>query len=97
MMSVYVFSQKVRAKVARSRAKKAAVEKNPLVTFYYPMSKQPWNSQLRQVRLIAASATHLMGLEMTKVEGRTKYHFKRFCQPKVSEFKIQEFNPSALV
>src|ERR1044071_6168628 len=90
--TVFVFSQKVQAKAKT----KAAIEKNPLVTFFYPQSATPWNSSLRQVRLISATPTHLIGLEVLKVNGRTKYHYKKFCQPKVTSFKIQEFNPQSM-
>lgn len=33
------------------------VEKNPLVSFYYPMSNTPWNSRKRLVRLISSTGS----------------------------------------
>ena len=108
MLVIYTirqFSQSLKAKLqkrdrkgrfAKPLPKPSDVEKNPLVTFYYPMSDQPWNSKLRQVRLISATSTHITGLEMTKVGNRTRYQFKKFCQPKVSEFKVQAFNPTSM-
>lgn len=44
-----------------------------------------------------ATSTHITGLEMTKGEnGKTQYKFKKFLQPKVSEFKVQKFNPDSM-
>lgn len=104
-MRIYVissakgFSQSIKAKLQK-REKNGRFAKphqnHPLVSFYYPMSEMPWNSKLRQVRLIAATPTHLVGLEVTKVGTKTKYQFKKFLQPKVSEFKVQEFNPASV-
>lgn len=91
-ITVFVFSSKVRAKAKA----KAAVEKNPLASFFYPMSSEPWNSKQRTVRLISATPEHLVGLEVVKVGNRTKYHYKKFCQPKVKDFRLLEFNPKSM-
>jgi len=91
-ITVFVFSNKVRAKAKT----KAAIEKNPLVSFFYPLSSNPGNVKLRQVRLISANPKHLVGLEIVKGEGRTKYHYKKFSQPKVCDLKLEEFNPKSM-
>ena len=91
-ITVFVFSNKVRAKAKT----KAAVEKNPLVSFRYPKSKEPWNPTSRKVRLISANPKHLVGLEIIKVGDRTKYQYKKFSQDKVALFKLEEFNPESM-
>lgn len=108
MLVIYTiskFSQSIKAKLqkrdrkgrfAKPLPKAKDVAKNPLVTFYYPMSSQPWNSKLRQVRLISATPTHITGLEITSEGGKQNYRYKKFLQPKVSEFKVQEFNPASM-
>ena len=105
MIRVYVissakgFSQSIKAKLQKRDANgrfSKPHQNHPLVSFYYPMRETPWNSKLRQVRLISATATHLTGLEVTKVGSKYKYQFKKFLQPKVSEFKVQEFNPASM-
>ena len=104
MIIVYTlrsFSRSVRAKLQKRNrngqfAKRLPtakqVEKNPLATFLYPMSDQPWNSRLRYVRVISATPTHITGLE--KQGG--KWQFKKFLQAKASEFRMQEFNPASM-
>ena len=68
------------------------VEKNPLATFLYPMSDQPWNSRLRYVRVISATPTHITGLE----KQGSKWKFKKFLQSKAHDFRMQEFNPASM-
>lgn len=104
MITVYTlkaFSRSIRAKLQKRSsngrfAKRTPtvkqVEKNPLASFFYPMSDQPWNSKLRFVRVISATPTHITGLE--KTEG--KWQFKKFLQRKATEFRIQEFNPASM-
>ena len=72
--------------------KPAAVENNPLVTFFYPMSDQPWNPKKRTVRLISSTATHFTGLEQTD-KG---WKFKKFLQPKAQQFHVVSFNPKSM-
>ena len=69
------------------------VEKNPLVSFYYPMSNTPWNSRKRLVRLISSTGTHFTGLEQQHDGG---FKFKKYLAPKATEFKVLEFNPQAM-
>jgi|FAXJ01.1.fsa_nt_gi hypothetical protein len=69
------------------------VEKNPLATFFYPMSDQPWNSMKRTVRVIAATALHITGLEQQD-SGRWKY--KKFLQSKATHFQVVSFNPKSM-
>ena len=105
MIIVYTlrsFSRSVRAKLQkRNRNGRFAkrlptakqVEKNPLATFYYPMSDQPWNSRMRYVRVISATPTHITGLERLD-SGRWK--FKKFLQAKATEFRMASFNPTSM-
>jgi hypothetical protein len=104
MLIVYTlhsFSKSVRAKLQkrdrRGRFAKrlptvSQVEKNPLATFFYPMSDQPWNSRKRLVRLIAATPKHITGLEHK--DG--KWQFKKFLQAKAHDFQVVSFNPSSM-
>ena len=105
MIIVYTlrsFSRSVRAKLQkRNRNGRFAkqlptakqVEKNPLATFNYPMSDQPWNSRQRYVRVISATPTHITGLERLD-NGHWK--FKKFLQAKAHDFRMQEFNPASM-
>ena len=71
------------------------VEKNPMVRFFYPSSKTGLNTW-RTVRLISATSKYLVGLEV-KTEGtKIKYNYKKFCQPKVGNFSLLEFNPKSM-
>lgn len=99
--SVRQFSQSVKAKLqkrdrkgrfAKPLPKASAVEKNPLATFFYPMSDQPWNSKLRLVRLISVTPTHITGLE----KQNRGWKFKKFLQARTSEFKVTSFNPKSV-
>jgi hypothetical protein len=104
MITVYTikaFSRSIRAKLQKRDRKgrfskrlptAKQVEKNPLATFLYPMSDQPWNSRLRYVRVISATPTHITGLERTN----GKWQFKKFLQAKASDFRMQEFNPASM-
>ena len=96
------FSNSIRAKLQkRDRHGRFAkrlptvkqVEKNPLATFYYPMSKEPWNSRQRYVRVISATPKHITGLEKL-ASGKWKY--KKFLQTKASQFRMASFNPSSM-
>ena len=105
MLVIYTiaqFSQSLKAKLqkrdrkgrfAKPMPKPSAVEKNPMATFYYPMSDQPWNSRLRTVRVISATPTHLTGLERLK---SGKWQYKKFLQAKASGFKVASFNPKSM-
>jgi hypothetical protein len=77
---------------AKPLPKPAAVENNPLVEFFYPMSDQPWNSKKRLVRLISSTATHFTGLEKTE----SGWKFKKFLQPKAQQFHVVSFNPKSM-
>ena len=79
-------------KFAKPLPKPATVENNPLVTFFYPMSHEPWNSKSRVVRLISANPTHITGLESTG----NGWKYKKFLAPKATEFKVLSFNPKAM-
>lgn len=104
MITIYTiksFSKSIRAKLQRRHrngrfAKRLPtpkqIEKNPLATFLYPMSDQPWNNRLRYVRVISATPTHITGLEKNK----GKWQFKKFLQAKAHDFRIQNFNPSSM-
>jgi hypothetical protein len=78
--------------IVPSVKKQHPVEKNPLVSFYYPKSGgSSWNKTYRLVRLIAADAKYYIGLEVND-----KNRFKKFLRSKVSQFTFVEFNPSAI-
>jgi len=101
MITVFVFggkksfsvAPKVAVKLKRAKAKKQhPVEKNPLVMFRYPSSKEPWVQTLRQVRMIGANDTYIIGVQ---VNG-PKAHFKKFRRDRMSALQLLEFNPSAI-
>lgn len=94
MITVYVFSNRVRAKATAS----AAVRKNPLVTFNYPSSKHGGIPVERRVWLISSTATHFTGLEQTAggKGGGTKYRYKKFLQNRATGFRVQQFNPASM-
>src|SRR5512137_1600127 len=103
MITVFVFTNKTRpatkAKVAERKASKTAakVEGNPLVSFNYPMSKTPWNSLRRYVRLISANQKYILGLEITaKPDGGQKYAFKKFLASKATNMSLVEFAPQSM-
>ena len=73
--------------------KTPAIEKNPIVKFWYPMSKTPWNSSMRRVRVISSTAKHLIGLEQNPDTG--KWQFKKYLQEKLHDMKM-EFNEGAM-
>lgn len=100
-----MFSQSLKAKLQkRNRNGRFAkpiptgnqVKKNPLVTFSYP-SSETGVDRMRFVRLISATPHYLVGLEITaSAPGKPRYQFKKFYQPKVSNFRLVEFNPSSM-
>ena len=91
MITLYVFHNRVQKRAART----LAIRKNPLVRFFYPSSKDGLLVP-REVRLISATPTHIVGLEVTKNENKTRYHFKKFCQTKAIGFRMMEFNPNSM-
>lgn len=107
MLVIYTiaqFSQSLKAKLQKRDRKgrfakplptPKAVEKNPLATFFYPMSETPWNSRLRTVRVISANDTHLTALEF-RPETAKRWQYKKFLQSKVRDFKLQSFNPKSM-
>lgn len=76
----------------KSLPKPAAIEKNPLVEFFYPMSSNPGNSMKRTVRLISSNAICFTGLEKTDAGWK----FKKFLQPKAQQFRVVSFNPKSM-
>lgn len=103
MITVFVFTNRTRkstkAKVqqAKAKAKASAVAGNPLVSFYYPMSKTPWNSMRRYVRLISANQKYILGLEVTaKPDGGQSYAFKKFLAAKATNMSLVEFAPQSM-
>jgi hypothetical protein len=89
---------KKKAKVKVSRGKvQNKFHNNPLVSFEYPMSKEPWDSERRYVRLISANQKYIIGLEITALpSGEQKYIFKKFLVAKASEMFIEEFAPQSM-
>lgn len=101
--TIHSFSKSVRARLQkRNRLGQFAkrlptakqVEKNPLATFFYPMSTQPWNSRKRTVRLISATPKYIVGLEFQP--ETSKWKFKKFLQDKATNFKVASFNPTSM-
>ena len=70
------------------------IEKNPLATFFYPMSDQPWNSRKRTVRVISATPRYITGLEFQP--ETSKWKFKKFLQDKATQFRVASFNPTSM-
>jgi len=100
MITVFVFKGKHQVSVQhvtaekrkRVKAKKVhPVDKNPRVLFFYPQSKTPWNSQLRNVRVIGANDKYLIGLEISD-----KNRFKKFLKSKITDLQLQEFAPESV-
>ena len=106
MLIIYTlksFSRSIRAKLQkRDRHGRFAkrlptakqVAKNPLATFFYPMSDQPWNSRKRTVRVISATPKYITGLEFQP--ETSKWKFKKFLQEKAHSFQVVSFNPSSM-
>lgn len=99
MITVFVFGGKKSlsvtpksvGKLERARAKKQhPVEKNPRMSFYYPISDTPWNSSLRDVRVIAVNEKYVVGLQIND-----KNRFKRFLKKRMTNVQLTEFNPLA--
>jgi hypothetical protein len=67
--------------------------KNPLVSFYYPMSDQPWNSRQRHVRVIGTNNKYLIGLE---IGLDNTFKFKKFLKPKITRMELLEFSPESV-
>jgi hypothetical protein len=105
MLVIYTiskFSQSIKAKLqkrdrkgrfARPLPKAADIKRNPLVSFFYPMSSRPCDSLMRTVRLISSTETHFTGLEK-QADGKWKY--KKFLQPKATAFRVIQFNPKSM-
>jgi hypothetical protein len=68
------------------------VEKNPLVSFYYPNSKDGQSTH-RMVRLIGANRKHYIGVEVT---AGKRAHFKKFLRCNATYFIIHEYNPESV-
>lgn len=80
--------------VKRERKPKThPVEKNPLVSFYYPNSKLGGQSTRRDVRLIGANGKYYIGVEVTP---GTPAKFKKFLRYKASYMTVQEFNAESV-
>ena len=77
---------------AKPLPKPATVENNPLVTFSYPKSDEPWNFRQRTVRLISSNGVHFTGLEKTE-QG---WKFKKFLARKARQFTVASFNPKSM-
>ena len=97
MIKIYVFSKQIRAKAAKAKAK-AALRKNPLVTFNYPSSRHEGMPIDRRVWLISSTPIHFTGLEQTAggKGGGTKYRFKKFLHRRATDFKVVSFNPASM-
>ncbi len=74
-----------------AKKKVAAVEKNPLVSFFYPKHNDNGVSLERKVRLISSNGKYIIGLEVTD-----KNRFKKFLATKAKHLKLVEFNVQAL-
>jgi hypothetical protein len=95
MMTIFVFNGKHKVSVSHATALKKKnvhpVEFNPLVSFTYPSSDEPWVLKDRTLRLIAANNKYYIGLDIGD-----KNRFKKFRRDKARDFKILNFNDAAL-
>lgn len=92
LKKAYVYHRKtIVSLVEAKKTKVAAAEKNPLVTFSYPISKQPWNEKLRKVRVIAANSKYIIGLEVSD-----KNRFKKFLKTKTSQMSLVEYSTGSM-
>jgi hypothetical protein len=74
-----------------AKKKVNAIEKNPLVTFAYPVSTCPSIRSIRSVRLISANDKYLVGIEISD-----KNRFKKFLVSKTSSLKVTEFHTGSM-
>ena len=89
MITVFVFESD--RKRFRVPPKVHPVEKNPILTFAYPSSKDG-GLKVRAVRLIAANHKYFFGLDMWDHN-----RIKKFCRHRiVGNTILEEFNPEAL-
>jgi hypothetical protein len=102
--AVRAFSQSLKAKLqkrtcdgrfAKPIPTVKAVEKNPLVRFYYPSSKTGLNTW-RTVRLISATSKYVVGLEITQGKDKPHYQYKKFSREKAGNFSLLEFSPDSM-
>ena len=84
----FAFFRRRHVKVKKSNP----VDKNPLVSFFYPSSKLDFFPSFRTVRLIAANDQYIVGLDVGD-----NYRFKKFLVSKAMSLKILQFNPKALL
>jgi hypothetical protein len=71
--------------------KQHPIEKNPLVRFSYPSSKEPWTTVEREVRVIGANPTYIVGVQLN---GKTGY--RKFLRCKMFNFRLVEFSPESI-
>lgn len=81
----------IKPETVKAQKRVAAVEKNPLVTFNYPIGKEPWNQKTRTVRVISATPKYIVGLEVTD-----KNRFKKFLASKASSLKLTEYSTGSM-
>jgi hypothetical protein len=80
----------VKPKTVETKKKIAALEKNPLISFFYPHRDLPIKTW-RNVRLIAANKKYFIGLEVSD-----KNRFKKFLKSEATQLSISEFNKEAV-
>lgn len=85
-----VFSKK-KSKVSLSVSRLMAMDKNPLVRFLYPSSKNG-SEVWRLIRVFAANGIYLIGLDLGD-DNR----FKRFLVSKCRYLSLIEFNPDGVL
>jgi hypothetical protein len=87
----YVYYRMKSVVDAKREKKVSAVDKNPLISFTYPVSREPWKETKRQVRLISANEKYIVGLEVSD-----KNRFKKFLSSKASSLKMLEYSSSSM-
>ena len=91
-LTIFVVASKPEVKRKIEPPKVHPVEKNPLVSFYYPDSKTGV-STARSIWLIGANQKYYIGVEIAPC---TKAKFKRFLRCKATYLSILRFNPESI-
>jgi len=88
MITLYIIKNR-----QEEKKKVHPVEKNPLISFFYPRKSDGFSSQ-RVVRLIAANDKYFIGLQVND-----KNRFKKFRKDQIwcNEIRVLEFNSQALI
>lgn len=87
----HVNLSKFQKPVEPAKQQQHPIEKNPLVRFSYPSSKEPWTTVEREVRVIGANGTYIVGVQLNDKKG-----YKKFLRSKMFNFRLVEFSPESI-